>query len=589
MTSPTPETHAPSQSQPLRLWPGVVLLALAIVLRFGAPVVFPEAHFVAFLGPLGCSVLILIWWLFFSRAPWLERLAVVGFMVGALLVTKLVVHPSIAGGAMGYLLYVSALPVLGLALVGAVTVTRGHAARIRRVAVTVALVLGCGVFALLRTGGLTSTAGSDFHWRWSKTPEERLLADAGNKPASRTTTATAALVASAAKPAADRPGFRGARRDSVVRGTRIETNWTASPPVALWRRAVGPGWSSFAVNGGLIYTQEQRGEAEIVACYSLATGEPVWLHEDNTRFWESNAGAGPRGTPTLHEGRVYTFGATGVVNALDALTGAVVWTRNAATDTKKKAPDWGFASSPFVVDDLVVVAATGTLAAYDRATGAPRWQGPADGKSYSSPHLLEIDGVRQIVLMSGKGATSVAPADGKVLWEHGWPAFAIVQPAQIANGDLLISTGDRLGARRIHVKQTNGNWAVEERWTSTRLKAYFNDFVLHRGHAYGFDGGILACVELEAGERKWKGGRYGSGQVLLLADQDVLVVLSEQGTVALVAAKPDAFVELGNFKAIEGKTWNHPVLVGDVLLVRNDREMAAFKIAVKPANSLAIK
>ncbi len=579
MTSDRPATSpiAPTLPKPLRLWPGVALLVLMALFRFGVPVFLPAESAVAFLGSLACGLLILLWWLCFSRAPWLERIGAVLLIAAALFATKRVVHPSIAGGAMGYLLYVLSVFPLGVALVVSAAIGRRLSPRGRRAFMAGALVLACGFLALLRTGGLSSDAGSDLHWRWTPTPEERLLAQGGDK----LKPVQPALIPPTEKSSAAWPGFRGPNRDSVVRGVRIETDWSASPPVELWRRPIGPGWSSFAVRGGLVYTQEQRGEDEVVACYQLASGEPVWHHRDAVRFYESNAGPGPRGTPTLHDGRVYTFGATGVVNALDALTGKVVWRRDAAADTKKKAPDWGFSSSPLVLDDLVIVAATGTLIAYDRASGAPRWTGPADGKSYSSPHLVEIDGVRQIVFMSGTGVTSVAPADGKVLWQHAWPAFAIVQPAQIANGDLLISTGDRNGARRIAVTRQGDAWSVEERWHSTRLKAYFNDYVVHRGHAYGFDGGILASVNLEDGKSNWKGGRYGSGQVLLLAEQDVLLVLAEQGGLALVAAKPESFTELAGFPALKGKTWNHPVLAGDVLLVRNDEEMVAFRLKLQ--------
>ena len=383
---------------------------------------------------------------------------------------------------------------------------------------------------------------------------------------------------------ADWPGFRGPARDGVVRGVRIATDWAKSPPVELWRRPIGPGWSSFAVHGDLLYTQEQRGDDELVSCYNLTTGEPVWRHGDPARFWESNAGAGPRGTPTLSNGRVYTFGATGILNALDAGNGAVVWSRNVATDTGEEIPAWGFSSSPLVVGDVVIVAASGRLAAYDAATGQPRWLGPTGGAGYSSPHLVTIDGVAQVVLLRGSRSTSVAPADGTLLWEHRWqPSASIVQPALTADGDVLISASDAMGGigmRRLAVAHGPGGWTAEERWTSNGLKPYFNDFVVHKGHAFGFDGSILACIDLQDGKRKWKGGRYGHGQLLLLPDQDLLLVLSEDGELALVGATPDQFTELARVPAIEGKTWNHPALAGDVLLVRNGQEMAAFRLSL---------
>jgi outer membrane protein assembly factor BamB len=619
----TLQTGHSTPRKPLRLWPGVVAVVLQWVFWVGVPLVMRDGILYAIGGALACALAIIIWWLFFSRAPWAERFAAIVVAIAAAFATRFIVHPSISNAGMGRLIIILSIPQLCLALVVWVVATRRSSDRLRRAWMVPALFLGCATLALIRTGGVSGSGGADLHWRWTKTPEEKLLAQAsdepkalppdvsptapkelppatesektvgasnapkppGEKPAAvpaapaETRTATPAPVSP--MPPAEWPGFRGPDRNGTVHGVRIAADWSASPPVQLWRRAVGPGWSSFAVQGDLFYTQEQRGNDEIVACYRVSTGEPVWRHRDKARFWESNGGAGPRATPTLSNGRVYAFGGTGLLNALDARTGALLWSRNVASDADKKVPMWGFASSPLVIDDLVVVAAAGKLAAFDLATGKPRWFGPNGGAGYSSPQLVTIGGVPQIVLLSGTGVTSVAPADGTVLWQHAWEGSAIVQPAVTADGDILINTISMtggLGIRRLAVARGPGGWTVEERWTSTGLKPYFNDFVLHKGYAYGFDGNILSCIDLSDGARKWKGGRYGNGQLVLLADEDLLLVLSEEGELALVKATPDQFTEVARFKAIEGKTWNHPVLVGDVLLVRNGEEMAAFKL-----------
>jgi outer membrane protein assembly factor BamB len=611
--------------RPLRLWPGVVAAVLLVLLGLGIPAVVPDGHILGILSALALAVVILVWWLFFSRAPWSERLGAIALMIVALLLTSHVVHVSIRTGHMGATLPLYGTPVLCLALVAWAVASRRLATGQRRAALVVAILLACGVFTLVRTDGITGEGASLLAWRWTPTPEERLLAKdrgktalpppapaaaatleppppappskdaaplasapaatkapeqpvapAGDKPA------TLAPASATAETGAEWPGFRGPGRDGVVPGLRIKTDWVASPPVELWRRPIGPGWSSFAIRSDLAYTQEQRGDDEVVSCYKLTTGEPVWRHGDPIRFWESNAGAGPRGTPTLSHGRVYAFGATGILNALDAGKGSVVWSRNVASDTGVKIPDWGFSSSPLVVGDVVIVAASGRLAAYDVATGDVRWLGPDGGAGYSSPHLMTIDGVPQILLLRGSRSTSVAPPDGSLLWEHRWQlSVSIVQPAMVTSSDLLVNSADAsggLGTRRLAVAHGAGGWTVEERWTTTGLKPYFNDYVVHKGHAFGFDGGILACIDVEDGKRKWKGGRYGHGQLVLLSDQDLLLVLSEEGELALVGATPDQFKELAKFPAIEGKTWNHPALAGDVLLVRNDQEMAAFRL-----------
>ena len=627
------QTTEPTSRKPLRLWPGMAAAVLLVVVRL-MPIVFFEILPVAMMGAVVGALVILLWWLFFSRAPWSERLGVTVLMIVALFATSRLVDESIAGGGMGWLLYIWAVPFMSIALVAATAASRHLSSRARRASIAAAILVACGMWTLIRTEGVTSdVVGSDFRWRWTPTPEQRLLEQAADNPpapsasaeipkepvATKTADSPAApavpteakVPATTSEPAAtaakapamsegglrrvegpamsepglrrvEWPGFRGSDRNAIVRGVRIETDWSKSPPVELWRRPIGPGWSSFAVDGDVLYTQEQRGEHEVVASYKVSTGQLVWQHRDPVRFWESNAGAGPRGTPTLSHGRVYAFGATGIVNALNAGSGAVIWSRNAATDTGEEVPVWAFASSPLVVGDLVVIAAAGRLVAYDAATGQQRWLGPEGGAGYSSPHLATIAGVDQILLLRGSRTISVAPADGSLLWEHRWePGVGIVQPAVADKDGVLLTTSDAMGGvgmRRIAVSRTPPGWTVEERWTSRGLKPYFSDFVVHKGNAFGFDGSILACIDLADGNREWKGGRYGSGQLILLPDQDVLLVLSEEGELALVSATPEKFSQLARFKAIEGKTWNHPVLVGDILLVRNGEEMAAFRL-----------
>ncbi len=571
----------PTRQKPLRLWPGVVAVVLQWLGRFGVPIVVPEAIVFGVISALFGGLAIVVWWAFFSRAPRSERWGAVVLMIVALVATPRILHESIRTAGMGISFFILAVPVLSLAFVVWAMASRRLSDGPRRATMVATILLACGVWTLLRTDGITGDGAQDFAWRWAETAEERLLAQAGDEPAALPS------APAAVETGADWPGFRGPDRDGIIRGVRIETDWSQSPPVELWRRPIGPGISSFAVRGDLLYTQEQRGDDEVVACYNATTGEPVWRHRDAVRFWDSHAGAGPRATPNLSDGRVYTFGATGILNALDAGDGAVVWSRNAASDTDAKVPHWGFTSSPLVVDDIVIVDA-GALVAYDLATGDPRWLGPAGGVSYSSPHLVTIDGVAQILLLNGAGATSVAPADGTLLWEHPWPGSGIMQPALTADGDVLISAlsaSAGIGTRRIAVAHGPGGWTTEERWTSVGLKPYFNDFVVHDGHAFGFDGRLLACIDLEDGKRKWKGGRYGHGQLLVLPDQDLLLVVSEQGELALVAAAPDQFTELARFPAIEGKTWNHPVLVGDLLLVRNGQEMVAFRLSLAGSTS----
>jgi outer membrane protein assembly factor BamB len=362
------QTDAPTPRKPLRLWPGVAAVLLLWLARFGLKAAIPgfKGFQLGMMWALGFALAVILWWVFFSRARWSERLGAIVLMTVGLAAAWFLKHES-----MGPLWLVGyAVPVLCLALVAGAAASRRLADGPRRAAIAAAILLACGVWTLVRTDGIDGDHDATFGWRWAKSPEERLLAQAGDPPAALPPAPAAEIpqqqpvaqagdelaalpsappppeapeeqlaapildrpaavpgdgaASAGAKTAANWPGFRGPDRDGTITGVRIETDWAASPPVELWRRPIGPGWSSFAVSGNLLYTQEQRGDEEVVACYNATTGEPVWTHRDAARFFESNAGAGPRGTPTLSNGRVYALGATGILNALDAGNGAVV-------------------------------------------------------------------------------------------------------------------------------------------------------------------------------------------------------------------------------------------------------------------------
>jgi outer membrane protein assembly factor BamB len=566
------ETNKSEKQKPLHLLPGVILVFIQWLARFGIPLVYPDDLVITIgvLLSLLCGLGVFIWWAFFSRAPRIDRWGGLILMIAVLIITSLLVDHSIATGGQGMMFFILAIPILSLAFVVWAIMTRNLSANRRRWSMVATVVIACGVWLLFRNEGITGDFGTDLSWRWSPTPEEELLAMESTVPLpDMNTTASENLIA-------EWPGFRGPDRDAVIRGVRIATNWDESPPVELWRRPIGPGCSSFAVQGDLLFTQEQRGEFEVVSCYNLRDGSPIWQHRDKARFYDSHAGAGPRSTPTLENGLVYSLGATGVLNALDSKDGSLLWSRNAADDADVKPPAWGFAGSPLIVDTTVIIALSGKLAAYDTRTGESRWFGPNGGHSYSSPQLLTINGIPQVLQMSKTGAISVNAETGNKYWQYDWPGDApILQPALVEN-DLMFAV-EYSGIHKFAVSRSGEDWKMKKQWTSNDMKLNFNDFVIHKGHAYGFHGPNIACLSIADGNRKWKGKRY-RGFTLLLADQDLLLVLSEKGELALVAADPNQFRELSKIQAIKGRTWNHPAIAGNIVIVRNAEEMAAFRL-----------
>lgn len=387
--------------------------------------------------------------------------------------------------------------------------------------------------------------------------------------------------------ATDWPGFRGANRDGRVLETRIATDWTASSLTELWRIPVGPGWSSFAAVGNRLVTQEQRGESEVVVCYDLENGGLIWRHVDASRFSEIVSGAGPRSTPTYANGRIYTLGGRALLNCLDAATGQPIWQRDLMSEIDAKLPTWGFSSSPLVVDDRVILYANGAddhgVVAYDAATGARNWHVATRGTNYSSAQPCMFGGRTLVLLAGSRQLNAIDPVDGTVQWEYsheGERSMAIVQPQQIDETSVIVPFGDSGGLARLSVELMDGAWEIDEVWTSRDMKPSFNDFVHHEGYLYGFDQNLFCCLDAETGERCWKRGRYGFGQVILFAEQGLLLVASEQGELVLLEADPDSYSELASLEAIGGKTWNHPVVVRNRLVIRNGSEAVCYALPV---------
>jgi outer membrane protein assembly factor BamB len=378
-------------------------------------------------------------------------------------------------------------------------------------------------------------------------------------------------------------GFRGPQRDGHYRERTIRTSWPTGGLQTLWKQPVGGGYASFAIAGGRAFTIEQRGEEEVVAAYEIATGRELWTNSWRAAFRESMGGDGPRATPTWFEGHVFALGAEGELRCLDDATGRVGWRTNILEDAGADNLQWGMAASPLIVDDTVVVLPGGrdgrSVVAYDRRSGSRVWAALSDQAAYSSPMLVTLAGVRQIVVFSATRLMGLAPLSGELLWEYPWKTqFEInaSQPLVVGDNRLFVSSGYGTGAAVIELGPSGRGLGVREVWRNIRMKNQFSSSVLHEGFVYGLDESILACVDAASGELKWKGGRYGYGQIMLASGH--IIVLTEDGQLALVRARPDRHEEIARFPVLEGKTWNHPAIADGYLLVRNLREMAAFDL-----------
>lgn len=377
--------------------------------------------------------------------------------------------------------------------------------------------------------------------------------------------------------------FRGPGHSGISTEAEILTDWPSGRLPLLWKRPVGGGYASVVVADGTIFTIEQRRKKEVVVAYYLDSGREKWIHRWDAEFREIMGGDGPRATPAWYDGRLYALGATGEFRCLDAKSGRRIWSHNILADNQAANTPYGMAASPLIVDDKVIVLPGGpggkSVVAYNRLTGEPIWKTLNDKQAYVSPQLVTLAARRQILIVSASRAMGLTPGDGSLLWEYPWVTYDginVAQPIATAGNRFFISSGYDHGAALVEISAKGDSFEARTIWQNNRMKNKFSSSVLYEGFIYGFDEAILACIDAATGELRWKGGRYGYGQLLLASGH--LIISSETGDVALVKASPEKYQEIARFPAIEGKTWNVPTIADGRLIVRNSTEMACFRI-----------
>jgi len=579
----TPAAVAPPW-RPLRIWIPLVLVPLMGFMRF-VPGLIPNGPSMIWMasafGPFLIGLLVVLWWLVASRARWFERIVGLVGLVAAIVIEQLICHPSMRGP----LPIVLTIP-MAIAAFAIGAVIFGSMLSIRRTGFALGLaVLATAYSALVRTDGVWGDFSFGFDWRWKPTAEQLATEEirrAGSAAADAPVDSVA-LLAALASPAW--PHFRGPRGDGSQTGMRFSDDWSARPPREVWRNRIGPAWSSFAVGGDRLYTQEQRLEEEVVSCYDARTGRPIWSFASPSRFFESLGGLGPRGTPTLADGSVYALGAEGILVRVNAVDGTPVWKADLkAASGRKEPPMWGFSSSPCVDGGVVVVHGGGEgdmgIVAFDVDDGQVAWTAPAGEMSYASVQKITLLDRGYLCLLSNSGVHLLEPVTGKPVFDYPFAhqGYRACQAQVIDGSKLLIPAGMGTGTRLVEFSATENGLQANELWTSLDMKPDYNDILVHDRHIYGFDNAIFACIGLEDGKRRWKGGRYAKGQALLLADAGLIVVVSEKGELVLLRATPEKHEEIGRIEALHGKTWNHPAVVGDRLYVRNADEVVCYEL-----------
>jgi outer membrane protein assembly factor BamB len=454
------------------------------------------------------------------------------------------------------------------------------------------LAVGVGLAsALARVDGFTAGGRPILTWRWLRRPTDPTAQPILVQPPVYNPPVSDRPVDLTQTSAHDYPSFRGKDRTGVVPGVALFRDWTARPPDLLWSHPLTGGQSSVVIVGDWCINQEQRGDDEAVVCYELRTGRECWNYRYAASFYEYWGGTGPRATPTVHRGRVYALGASGILNCLDGRTGKPIWTIDVLKDNGAENRIFGVVASPLVVDGKVIVSPGGpgrSLVAYDEARGTKLWAAGDAAASYSSPLLADLCGRRQVLIFNAEGLYSHDLKSGAILWSVPWVSNPteknnVCQPVPLHDGNIdcvFLASGYHMGCTLLEVREEHHGFVVRPRWSNQNVRAKFASVVERDGFVYGFDERILVCIDWRTGERRWRyPGRFEHGQVLAVGDS--LLVQGEKGELALGEATPRGFTEFCRFQALKNRTWNLPAFAGDLLLVRNQDAIACYRLPLR--------
>jgi len=392
--------------------------------------------------------------------------------------------------------------------------------------------------------------------------------------------AAVALLFPLAAAAADWPQWRGPRQDGVSTETGLLTDWPENGPPELWRVPLGAGYSSVSVVRDRAYTMFADDQGEFIVALDANAGKTLWKVRSGELF-ENSYGDGPRATPTVQDGKVYTLGATGSLLCLDAATGERVWGLNILEKLGGENLDYGLAASPVVIGKMLLVVGGKdgkSLAALDKTTGEVLWTSLRDLGGYSTPIPVEVDGMKQIVVLMGQAVVGVSPDDGTELWRHPWKTTmdANVATPIFHDGRLFISTGYGTGCGMFKLSADGGKPTAELLWANKNMKNYFSTSVLVDGYLYGFNNTRLVCMDFETGEAKWNKSGFNRGSVLCADGK--LIIFGERGTLAIAEAIPAEYKELASAEILDGRTWVVPTLADGRLFVRGEKELVCLKL-----------